>query len=345
MAVKTKPSKSFMRHHVAIRWKDCIVVLSEANKRAIRLYNLWTQQWRKYDLPHGQRLPVCDNQRGVEIGSDIYIFDGYDVTNRLWKLTRSTKGSFSWNTVQIEDHTKTPSKRAWYSMWKYDEKMWIFGGYGAPIDRYLSDHGDFTTSGFRLNGYNNQLLSYDPFCQMWINVACSGDVPAPQSGASSIIINDKAYLHGGNNNRYIDDDLYELNMHSITWTRIETTGEKPRGACNTLLIPVTGNQLLLCGARGFIWIFDVHSHTWKGHLEKEIKLKEADTVITGLHGSAIILGEFYQSDSQAYSPVITVRLEPKSLQQLAMQMIYQKVDKTLWEILPKKLTRKMMGRE
>ena len=137
--------------------------------------------------------------------------------------------------------------------------------------------------------------------------------------------------------------MYVLDMHSVIWSRIETTGlTGPLGQTQVSLTPVTVNQLVLNDNSqflGVIWIFDVQSHTWKKHLGKDIGYYYDHTGITSIHGSAITLGETIQPVGQAYNPLITVRLEPKPLQQLSMQ----KVDTTFWEMLPKKLTRKMTG--
>ena len=386
MAGMTKPSGTFMLGHVAVRWKDCIVVFSQTNSHEIWMYNLWAEQWTKYTLPQGKcPVPVKYGQRGVEIESEIYMFGGFDEQNMLWKLKcqrrwcsskqprllpcrlrfkprdehtgssvsylkwkssvahprksrtnscpttrlkrereRSSKYSLVWKTIKTKDRTKTPSPRAFHCAWKYDEKMWIFGGYGDPPIGYLNDYGDFTR--FDSNEFfNNQLLSYDPFIETWTNVRSFGDVPAPRAYASSAIINSKVYLHGGGDPYDVPyrDHLYELDMQSFIWTRIETTGLRPNGQDNASLTPATFNQLVFYGKIGFqedfTRIFDVQSHTWKKHLIKKTGKDWGHTGTTGLHGSAIILGEFYQSDNQAYDPVITVRIEPKSLQQLAKQ--------------------------
>ena len=354
MAVMARPSEQFMRYHVAVRWKDSILVLSELGnkKHIIWMYNLWTEQWRKYKLPQGKCLPTIYHQRGVEIASDIYMFSGCSYSDMLWKLASSTDDSFVWNTIEFKDCAKTPSLRTGCNVWEYKEKMWIFGGYGVSPVGYLNDHGDFdsdvsivTTIGLTFWGYNNQLLSYDPCLETWTNVPCSGDVPAPRRDASSsAIIKDKVYLHGGSPSNELDS-MYVLDMHSVIWSRIETTGlTRPLHQTNVSLTPVTSNQLVFIDNsqfQGMIWIFDVQSHTWKKHLGKDIGYDYDHTGITGLHGSAIILGETIQPEGQAYNPLITVRLEPKLLQQLASQ----KVDATLWEMLPKKLTRKMTGTE
>ena len=114
------------------------------------------------------------------------------------------------------------------------------------------------------------------------------------------------------------------------------------------------------------------SRRWRENI-KTVAYNCCHTGTTGLHGSAVILGEYYQSDNQAsnpvitvrfapnslqqlamqcdyyqsdnqvFNPVITVRLEPKNLQQLAMQMVYEKVELAHWDMLPNKLKCRMMG--
>ena len=138
--------------------------------------------------------------------------------------------------------------------------------------------------------------------------------------------------------------MFELDMHSAIWSQIESTGLRPNYQLNTSLIPVTVKHLVFYGDSegwGFTRIFDVEAHRWNEHKPQNVAYDQDHTGMTGLHGSAVILGEFYHSGKGTYHPVITVRLEPKSLQQLAMQMIYQNVDRTLWKMLPNKLKCKM----
>ena len=138
-------------------------------------------------------------------------------------------------------------------------------------------------------------------------------------------------------------------MNSFIWSRIETSGLiRYLGPTDVdlSLTPVTVNQLVFLTDsefNGIIRIFNVQSHTWRERLGTHIGRDYGHTGTTGLHGSAIILGAYIQPDDKAYNPVITVRIEPKSLQQLAIQMIYQKVEPILWKMLPKKLTCKMEG--
>ena len=339
-----KPCQAFMQEHTAVRRKDSIVVFLVSQKSSIWMYNLWTEQWRMYTLP--ECLPLRLHQRGVEIRSDIYMYGGFRVNTLLWKLTRSTPDNFTWNTIELhnKDHTKIPLPREGQNVWEYDEKIWSFGGY------VMFEYKELEGNAFGSRGFNDQLLCYDPFKQMWANVPCSGDIPSPRSDASVARMDDKVYLLGG---FYMWDThwLYELTMGSFTWTYIDITGLRPHDRVPTSFMPVALNKMVVYGD-GFTRIFHVQSHTWKELWRTKVSFDSWTTYtnITGLPGSAVIVGTHCRPapvpvPDPLYNPVVTVRLEPKSLQQLAMQMIHQKVDTTLWEMLPKKLRCKLMGTE
>ena len=341
-----KVSKAFIEQHVAVCCKDRIVVLSAHNRCSIWIYNLWTEQWKNYTSRKGQQLPIRYGQVGVEIGSDIYMYGGFDKLNMLWRLTRSTNKPCI--DIFYINRIKRPSPRKDHSVWQYGEKMWIFGGLGGSPVGYFSEYGDFIVAG-RHRYINNQLFCYDPFSHMWTNVECCGDIPAPQAGASAAVMKHKVYLCGGYVSSSVSTRLrmYELSIHSMTWTQIEFTGLRYNIHQIISLTSVRDNELVLHSntgyEKGFTRILDAQSHTWKEHLEEKMGYGFNHTGTTGLHGSVIILGKTVEPAGQAFNPVITVRLEPKSLQQLAIQMIYQNLDSTLWKMLPKKLEHKIIG--
>ena len=130
-----------------------------------------------------------------------------------------------------------------------------------------------------------------------------------------------------------------LDMHSFIWSRIESSGLIPNCQYKTSLIPVTVDKVIFYG--DFTRSFDMKSHRWREHV-KNVAYGSDHTGTTGLSGSAIILSIYYKSGDQAFNPVMTVRFEPKSLQQLAMQMVYHEVEPTHWDMLPDKLKCKMM---
>ena len=96
---------------------------------------------------------------------------------------------------------------------------------------------------------------------------CSGDTPTPRSLAAASRMMDKVYLLGGNDlwggrTVWKTPCLYELTMHSFTWTRIDITGLRPHDPGHTSLIPVAHDEMLVYG-EGFTRIYHVQSHTWK----------------------------------------------------------------------------------
>ena len=354
-----QPSKQCLRHHVAVRMKDCIVLIAsyttefpeELDMQEIWTCNLWTDQWKAHAIPHQEKMPETRGCCAVAVEADVYIFGGLNGPQMLWKLTWNTiTDSFELTAVQIKKHTKVASPRAFPCGWEYRRKMWIFGGFGpSPTlqsQSYLNDYGDFVNSVVNL-GYNNQLLSFDPFTQTWKNVVCFGDVPSPRADPSTAIINDKVWLYGGLMLSGRKDDLYELNMASLSWTQLQTNMPRPPAMKSFSLTPVTPNHLVLHGSTDELkstWILNVNSYKWKQHPVSHGRLLEYHTGITGLHSNAVILGgNAVEPDERTYRSLPSVQLEPKSLQQLAVRMIYENRAALPLNTLPSKLIRKMIG--
>ena len=248
----TTPARQF---HVAVRMKDCIVVVSrndEDKKQQIWTYNLWTEQWKQCLIRVNRRefrktedmYYSTECMLGVEIRSIIYMFDELVDFKRLWKLIPLRDGAFLQRINYNDNPFKLPSQRVCPCVWKYGDKMWMFGGYGESPLSFMNDHGDFERARMHPNcGWNNQLFCYDPSVDTWENMACHGDVPSPRAYASLAIIKDKVWLYGGDNspksNKY---DFYEFNMRSFTWTQINTDISRPE-LVSTLLTATTTNQL------------------------------------------------------------------------------------------------------
>ena len=265
-----------------------------------------------------------------------------------------------------KDQAQTPSPRQYHCAWEYGEKMWVFGGYGLPPTGYLNDHGNFVPylqpSG--LPGVNNQLLWYDPSTGTWTNVKYSGEVPSPRCKAFTTVITEKMWLYGGSNDRVVtNDSLYELNMQSFVWTQIETNMPRPQvkftGGFHAPLTQISADQFVLYGGtRGgnlnisnIPWIFDVQSHTWSRHPKTEGHPQWSHkhiVLVTCLKNNVIILAKktksaWIQDEATDFSVMLDC-IEPKSLQHLAIQMIYKHRSKLPWESLPRKLSCKISGK-
>ena len=271
--------------HAAVQQGHCIFVfggqywddgyLQRLEFRNIWMYNLYTEEWQKQVItgrrPSRRRCPSA-----TVIGSNIYMFGGMLLnrgTNALWKLTRTPTGCFAWHEIKPKSDKKSPSPRYGHSAWEFSSKLWMFGGCDLGlhlIDQsdYLNDYGDFSIHGLE----NNQVLCFDPSCQEWTNPPSFGDIPGPRSGHDTSIIRDKVWLLAGCTNVIESlNDLYELDMRSLTWTMIENTVLKPYYDGYCTLTAITKNQLVMHYGKSKTnehcnintWILDLSSMSWR----------------------------------------------------------------------------------
>ena len=191
---------------------------------------------------------------------------------------------------------------------------------------------------------------------MWKNPECSGDIPSPRYEASTAIIENKLWLYGGRAPFLHHQSMYELNMLSLSWTRIETTQKPTNGYCSSTLTPITGSHLVLRDMTS-TWIYGADSCTWR-QLPSSLNDRHGrfrHSGITSLQRNVIIIGGqttisppcilVHEDDDDNYTPFFCVMLEPKSLQQVAMTTIYKNRTELAWKILPPQLIRKIMGPE
>ena len=248
--------KDFCFHSVVQLDNFFIIIggLQRPSTHVIWTYNLHTEERRQEVIPkHGAPEPFY-GAVAVAINGTIYTFGGtvdgkYADSDRdrnaLWTLRKGHTGNFTWNFIKVQ-RKASPSPRREHTGWEYAGKLWAFGGSGSSPERYLNDHGDIT----RLHGYtvNNQLLCYNPNIRKWTNPPCFGDVPSPRTDHASAIINDKVWLFGGSNQHWtLHDDMFELTMHSLTWTRIRTVQPHPKERKWCTLTALPSNQLVLHG--------------------------------------------------------------------------------------------------
>ena len=345
MAEKVEQSPRHLVNHVAVRMNAYIAVFVSTKKgHEYWTYNLWTERWKKCPIKQDVQLSATQYMCGVAIQSVVYMFGGY-ISSNLWQLTQSTDGSFEWNIIYMEKQ-KMPSPRSGHCGWEHGDKMWIFGGAGKSPHGYIIDHGDFSYSQvYGMN--NNQLFSYDPLMQSWKNIECYGDVPSPREYASAATIKDRVWLHGGRTGVGWENKLYELSMNSLSWTRICIDIPRPQVSGKSPLASLSDNHLVIHlhgGSRQgrSIWIFDVESYRLRQSPggAKCYRQEFPSTGTRGLNRDVIILGGHH---IPKYKPVFAVMLEPKSLQQLAMRLIYQYKKNLPWKSLPPPLIHKVFG--
>ena len=349
--------------HIAMRLRHYIVVLSgKKNSRypdhIIFTYNLYTEVWAKHKFSRRTQVPSISSRGcSATIGEDIYIScytEPYH--DSIFTLTQTERGCFVWNTVREKHWKQTPSPREYHTAWEHGGNFWIFGGQGPPPHvHHLMDYGDFNGS------CNNQLLQFNIVLREWKNIHCFGAIPAPRKQHASTIVGDTVWLYGGRQkgpHAPLFDDLYQLDLHTHSWTMIKTGETKPPGCHRCMFNAVSGSQLILHGGRiahagGYYpictWILDLPSCTWKRHKPSEPhRQANQNPGTSGLNKDVIIIGGISPDSRAASGHYYTtkdgchVMLEPKCLQQLAMRAVFEHGAELPWkEHLPKKLIKLM----
>ena len=344
---------------------ECIGVLDrEYNSyHVILVYNLYTDEWRKYMIPQNETVPSGRAKAcAVAVGTDVYMFGGEGLfdngcTNELWNLTKTQHGRFGWNKDNTHSKESTPSPRFGHSAWAYKGNLWVFGGagYGSSPTGYLNS----PRRGFYPSSYsdfvNNQLLCYKPFEQNWSFVQMFGAIPAPRVHHVATVVEamGKAWVYGGDT--YLTDfqqlqldDFHELNLSTFTWTLIETSLPETLKAYSFTAVDT---KLVLTG--GIMqtdyelplgnWILDLTSMSWRHRtFAHEDHYPYSYTGYEGLNNSVIFIGgedgEENNSPQKNDQLVFSVMFEPKTLQQVATQTIHKHRDEYQWEAcLPNKL--------
>ena len=346
-----------MSLHAAVCVKNCIIVFGGMGENEqlhslnnIWMYNINTEHWRKYVIPGKKIVPPGNTSScAVAIQETVFVFGGYidknNFTNAVWKLSVS-KQCFEWSRTKTQSKDKTPSPRYFHTGWEYAGQLWTFGGTSTPLTDYLNDHGDF-------NGIvTNQLLCFNPLSEEWRNPQSSGAIPSPRTCTSTTMIGNKVWMHGGSSQPgHYFNDLHQLDMASLTWTKIRCEQLKPSCRDTCSLNAVSEHQLILHGGEtkyrellDDTWIFDLLSLSWRQYNGEWIHPWCGHTGTTCMNSSVVLIGGFYYyfgnnsiGQFEFHNDVISLRLAPKKLQQLAIQIIHQHHDLMTSRLLPKPL--------
>ena len=305
----------------------------------IHMFNLDSEKWFRHVIPDTQTVPPAAMWAcAAAVGNEVFKFGGArqnkykpcrEDTNALWKLTRG-KSSFEWVEIQLDDKHTTPSPRRMACAWEFNGKFWAFGGLGPKPAGYLSVHGEWSSYSYCSYTlyYSNQLLSYDPVVGTWSDVQSLGAVPSPRDEYAITKAADTVFLYGG---RPAIDELYKLEMHTLTWTQIQPVGpDEPLGRRRHTLTTLTPNLLVLhggfCGMGGGIcedtWLFDVPSCTWKK--KDEENGFRADHIAFQGNSNVIILGGNTLFDgSVANVFYVSTYYEPTGLVELALRTVHK----------------------
>ena len=290
-------------------------------------YNTDSGQWKKHTIPETETVPsvklsVVANAAcyAVVVKNNIYFY-----LEDVWKLSKTPQKNFTWTKVDVQGIR--PCYRTAPSYWEFDDKMWLFAGYLDSIP-------------FRDGEYN--FTSFDFSSRQFSNVQSFGEIPSSRIEFEAAKLGSKVYLYGGRHDYNIRlDDLYVLDMNSLTWTQLYPAGPlQPVARGGHTFTAISDTEIMLHA--GYLadtlhandtWILDITSLSWKECSQSEHKKRSWHSA-TNIDGSVIIIGGLdcgnppNRYDWTTHSDVfhITHENRPKALEQLSLRAVHKHKD-------------------
>ena len=171
--------------------------------------------------------------------------------NDVWTL-ELTPGAEQW--VKLNT-TGNNGNRAWHSA--------VMDGSGNMVVFAGSN---------RYGGPSNDVIRLNLTTLSWTFLATSGTAPSARLSHSAVYDGlggrDRMLVYGGNAYGTNFDDLWELNLSTLTWTQLNPAGPRPPGLqWTSLVVDPAAQRLLLYGgstptAYGELFSFDLAGNTW-----------------------------------------------------------------------------------
>ena len=144
---------------------------------------------------------------------------------------------------------------------------------------------------------SNELWAFNPVTNRWNTTATktSGDTPPARGLASSLVIDNTLYLLGGcgsastfmsrvNRCNQSLADLWALNLTTLTWTQVSTSGVSPNGTNSLVLIDDTSFLVYYqINYATFTTTFDIPTSTWT-----TVPLIDESSVPDGRFGATLL---------------------------------------------------------
>ena len=103
-------------------------------------------------------------------------------------------------------------------------RLFFFGGFGTPpadSDRNANNYEyipDRSHQWFMGRGWNNQLVAYNIDGNIWEWPEMKGRTPSPRAALAGFRFGSRVYIFGGRLRDTRLNDLYMLDMNSMSWS-------------------------------------------------------------------------------------------------------------------------------
>ncbi|GFN85597.1 kelch domain-containing protein 2-like [Plakobranchus ocellatus] len=300
-------------------------------------YNMDMDRWFRYK-PFGTAPPPMSGACCAVVWPFWYIFCGHGNAGQVNNIYRLNLLTCTWETVMPEGNIVSPRDKL--VSWVFEDRIYIFGGYGPCPYEYLWDKEEdiFTKEAWsEEKGWNNQIAAFHLHAQCWQHVNTKGPKPLARAAHTAVRVGNAVYVFGGRHKGQRMGDLHCLNLLDFSWSgELCCLGEQPEGRSWHTMARLNKNQLVLMG--GFntseevlddLWVLHIESLSWSVVKKNTGYPLLWHTACPNSQGDILIFGGCMNNildnhvDMAASSQIFTIRFEPFSLHRICLHILYK----------------------
>ncbi|GFS22868.1 kelch domain-containing protein 2-like [Elysia marginata] len=314
-------------------------------------YNLDLDRWFKY-VPHGNSPEFASGACSAVVWPYWYIFLGHNLNGNSNEMSRLNLQTCTWESVGPEMRISPRDKSV---AWVFGSKIFVFGGYGvSPYTTYLWNRETDVFSKENWNderGWDNQIASFDTLTNQWHPVETRGPKPKARAAHSAVRVGEAVYIFGGRSGGMRMADLHRLDLLDLTWSgELSCQGQRPEGRSWHTMSALSRHKLVLMGGYNTsgqilddLWLLSLESMSWSILLQHSNRFRLWHTSCANSMGDVLIFGGCTNDildnsrRMEASDHVLTVRLEPFSLERLCMHRLWRNgySNQAGWDSLPR----------
>mmetsp|Transcript_20838 Transcript_20838/g.62085 ORF Transcript_20838/g.62085 Transcript_20838/m.62085 type:complete len:510 (-) Transcript_20838:210-1739(-) len=235
---------------------------------------------------------------GIVVGDSLYIFGGYDGSNRVNDFYKFSFKASKWSQISVAG--ASPSARDRHVVVSHNEQIYIFAGYDGnnrvndfwqydtqhevwsimdatlgnpPTPRHSHSGVEYDGSMYIFAGYDGNYRSdfhrYNFSQRKWsMPGPVKGSVPKARYRTSAVAYKNRMLVVGGHDGAKHLNDFYQFNFDNLEWSLVETTGQvpppSPRDSHSAI---ICGDSMYLFGgstgsARNDLYSFSFETDQW-----------------------------------------------------------------------------------
>lgn len=235
---------------------------------------------------------------GIVVGDFLYVFGGYDGSNRVNDFYKFNFKASKWSQVAVQG--VSPSARDRHVVVSHNDRIYIFAGYDGnnrvndfwqydteheawtivetslgnpPTPRHSHSGVEYDGSMYIFAGYDGNYRSdfhkYNFSQRKWTIVPVKGSVPKARYRTSAVAYKNKMLVVGGHDGAKHLNDFYQFNFENLEWSLVDANGQvpppSPRDSHSAV---ICGDSMYLFGgstgsARNDLYCFSFETEQWQ----------------------------------------------------------------------------------